>query len=119
MPASPQLEITRTATSSGVVVIALTGRFVLGPEGGELDAAVRTALAEGARKFVIDLGGISHIDSTGVGRCIAALNLVMGAGGDLALACGPGQVRDGFRVTQLDRVFQIFEDVPSAAAALN
>jgi len=43
--------------------------------------------------------------------------MVMQAGGSLHIAGAVGQVREGFRITQLDRVFQFFDDVPSASTA--
>lgn len=90
---------------------------MLGPEGQELERLVGELIEKGYRKFVFDMAGVSHIDSTGIGRCIASLNKIMQAGGKLHMAAAAGQVREGFRVTRLDRVFRFFEDVPAAQAA--
>jgi anti-anti-sigma factor len=102
----------------GVAVIALTGRLLLGPEGAEMERLVSELIASGVRKFVFDFTHLTHIDSTGIGRCIASLNLIMQAGGALAIGGAAGQVRDGFRVTQLDRVFRFCPDVAAATAAV-
>jgi len=91
---------------------------MLGREGQELESNVNRLLAQGYRKFVFDLSGLTHIDSTGIGRCIASLNLIMQAKGQLHMAAAPFPVREGFRVTRLDRVFRFFDDVPSAQSAL-
>ncbi len=90
---------------------------MLGPEGQELERVVNDLLSRGYRRFVLDLSGVSHIDSTGIGRCIASLNQIMQMGGKLHMAAAQGQVREGFRVTRLDRVFRFFDDVPAAEAA--
>ena len=103
---------------NGVALITLSGRLLLGPEGAELEALVGRLVAAGTRKFIFDFTGLTHIDSTGIGRCIASLNLIMQAGGTLAIAGAAGQVREGFRVTQLDRVFRFFGDVPAATTAV-
>jgi anti-anti-sigma factor len=103
---------------NGIAIIKLAGRLLLGPEGAEVELLVNRLLASGSRKFVFDFSELTHIDSTGIGRCIASLNLIMQAGGSLAIAGAAGQVREGFRVTQLDRVFRFFGDVPAAAAAV-
>jgi anti-anti-sigma factor len=92
---------------------------MLGPEGQQLDDCVTELLARGFRRFIFDMSGITHIDSTGIGRCIACLNKVMQAGGTLHIAAAAKQVRDGFHVTRLDRIFRFFDDVNSARAALN
>lgn len=102
----------------GAVLISLSGRLMLGPEGQELERLVTKLLGEGYRRFVFDMSGVTHIDSTGIGRCIASLNLIMQKSGKLHMATAAGQVREGFRVTRLDRVFRFFDDVPAAQSAL-
>ena len=100
------------------MVITLSGRLMLGPEGQQLENTVEDLLAKGFRRFVFELSGVTHIDSTGIGRCIASLNKIMAAGGKLHMAAAAKQVREGFRVTRLDRVFRFFDDPVSAQAAL-
>jgi len=43
-------------------------------------------LAEGARKIIFDLSGVTVIDSTGIGRFIASFNKIMAAGGEMRMA---------------------------------
>ena len=113
-----QLHIDHRQTSNGNAIITVSGRLLLGPEGAELEALVRRLIEQGTVRFVFDFNELTHIDSTGIGRCIASLNLVMAASGDLAIACAKGQVREGFRVTQLDRVFRFYDDLATAEAAI-
>ncbi len=91
---------------------------MLGPEGQRLERTVEELLERGYRSFIFDLAGITHIDSTGIGRCISSLNLILAAGGKLHMAGAAKQVRDGFHVTRLDRIFRFFDDVAAAQAAL-
>ena len=114
-----QLHIAHRQSLNGNVIVTVSGRLLLGPEGAELEALIRRLIQQGTRRFVFDFSELTHIDSTGIGRCIASLNLVMAASGDLTIACAKGQVREGFRVTQLDRVFRFHDDVASAEAALH
>jgi anti-anti-sigma factor len=113
-----QLQIDYRELGPGSVLIAMSGRLMLGPEGQELETLVTNLLNQGYRKFVFDMSGLSHIDSTGIGRCISSLNKISQAGGRLSMAGATGQVRDGFRVTRLDRIFRFYEDVPAAQAAM-
>ena len=71
------------------------------------------------RKIVLDLSGVTHIDSTGIGTFIASLGKVTQSGGSLAMAGASGLVREGFRVTRLDSIFRFFPDVESAVSALS
>lgn len=112
------LQIEHQETENGTALLKLSGRLMLGPEGAQLEAVVRQLLDKGVRRFVFDMSALSHIDSTGIGRCIASLSMITQAGGKLTMAGAVGQVRDGFRITQLDRVFRFFDDVPAATAAL-
>jgi anti-anti-sigma factor len=105
-------------TEDSILVIVLTGRLLLGPEGAELEVLVGNQIAAGVRNFVFDFAHLTHIDSTGIGRCIASLNQIMQAGGQLGIAGAMGQVRESFRVTQLDRVFRFYPDTAAAKAAV-
>ena len=112
------LEITYHEVAPGAVLLVLSGRLMLGPEGQALERKVDELLAKGYRKFIFDLAGVTHIDSTGIGRCIAGLNKIMAAGGKLHMAAAARPVREGFRVTRLDRVFRFYDDIDSAKLAL-
>jgi anti-anti-sigma factor len=112
------VEIDHQEVKPGIMLIKLTGRLVLGPENGQLELLVSEKLSAGYRKFVFDLSGLSHIDSTGIGRFIFTFNKVSGAGGKLCMVAEEGHVRDGFRVTRLDTVFKFFPDVDSAVSSL-
>lgn len=110
------MSVAREAPDTAIVVV--TGRIMLGPESQRIETEVRDLLQEGRRKIIFDLSGVTHIDSTGIGRFIAALNATMRAGAKLAIAGAGGQVREGFRLTRLDTVFPFFETVDAARAAL-
>lgn len=113
------LEIRVYQDESGVTVIAVAGRVVLGVESQRIESQVRELLEAGQRKIVFDLAGVSHIDSTGIGRFIAALNATLRAGGKLAIAAASGQVRESFRLTRLDTIFPLYDTVEAALAALS
>lgn len=105
-------------TENDISLITVTGRLMLGPESAQLEALVKSLAGAGVRKVLFDFTGLDHIDSTGIGRCISALNAVMQVGGKLVITGASGQVRDSFRVTQLDRVFKFIDDPAEARAAL-
>jgi anti-anti-sigma factor len=111
------LELDHREVDSGVALITVTGRVMLGPESQQIETAVSELIAGGCRKFIFDLAGVTHIDSTGIGRFIAALNLVMKVRGSLFLTSAVGQVRESFRVTRLDTIFKFCDSVDAARAA--
>jgi anti-sigma B factor antagonist len=115
-PAS--LQITHVEPQPGVAVIALAGKVMLGSGTAAIEELISSLLAKGDRKIVVDLSGVTHIDSTGIGTFIASLGKVMQTGGAFGMAGASGVVREGFRVTRLDSVFHFFPDVDSALRAL-
>src|SRR5512139_4101757 len=102
----------------GVVVVTLAGRVMLGSDSAEIETLVDGILRQGQKHFVFDLAGVTHIDSTGIGRFISSLNKVRRAGGTLRMAAAAGQLREAFRVTRLDTVFKFFPDTETALDGL-
>jgi anti-sigma B factor antagonist len=102
----------------GMVVVSVRGRLMLGVESHQVENLVERLLAEGERDFVFNLEGLTHIDSTGIGRFIASYNLILEVeGASLRMAAAAGSVRSAFRVTKLDTVFPFFDDVAQAQRA--
>lgn len=79
-----------------------------------LKEAISDAVKSGQPRVVIDLEGVSFVDSTGLGSVIAALKLVRSSKGDLRLAAPNQQVRVVLELTTLDRVFPYFATVEEA-----
>ncbi len=97
-----------------ISVITLRGKLMLGEEAGQIEALVPQLLASGQKNLVFDLSDLTHIDSTGIGRFIDTYSRLGQAGGQMRLAGATGAVRDSFRVTRLDTVFQFFPTVEDA-----
>ena len=114
-----KLEISQREVAPGLILVTLAGRLMLGPEGAEFESLVTRLYTEGTRNIIIDLSAVSHLDSTGIGRCIAALNKAMQVKGRLHMAGAKGQVRDSFRVTRLDRMFKFFDTLDDAQRAMS
>jgi anti-sigma B factor antagonist len=100
-------------TDSGVTVLAPSGRLdVTGAP--TLKEAISEVVKNGQPKLVIDMEGVSFVDSTGLGSVIAALKQVRSSKGDLRLAAPNQQVRVVLELTTLDRVFPYFATVEEA-----
>jgi anti-anti-sigma factor len=113
-----QLQIGYEQRENGIAVVSVSGRLMQGPEGERIESVVKELLSSGFRRIVLDFSGLTHIDSTGIGRTIAALNLVMQQGANMVVAGAKGSVREAFRVTQLDRVFRFYDEIAAAESAL-
>lgn len=117
-PSPTPFAIEHSIRDDGIAVVRLAGRVMLGEESARIETLIAELLAAGRRKLIIDVSGVTHIDSTGIGRFISSLNQTMQAGGQLVLAGAAGVVREGFRITRLDTVFRFAADAEAAAANL-
>jgi anti-sigma B factor antagonist len=89
---------------------------------GEIDVYTAPQLRErlialvegGSRQVVVDLGRVEFLDSTGLGVLVGALKRLRVVGGELLLVCAQERLLKIFRITGLDRVFQLFDSVESA-----
>ena len=107
------LEVQTRQVDSGATVVAPTGRLdVAGAPA--LKDAISEALKNGTPRVVLDMEGISFVDSTGLGSVIAALKQIRSSQGDLRLAAPNQQVRVVLELTTLDRVFPYYSTVEEA-----
>lgn len=101
------------AQSAGAIaVFTLDGDALGGPDGTQLHEHIR-ALAAPAR-VVVDLSGVRHMNSSGLGMLLGALATVRDGGGDLRLASVPSRVATLLQVTRLDGTFQQFASAADA-----
>jgi anti-sigma B factor antagonist len=103
---------------SATSIITLRGKLMLGEECAQLDRLLPQLLREGRKNLVFDLSGVTHIDSTGIGRFIDTYGRLGQIGGQMRLAGAAGAVRDSFRVTRLDTVFSFYPTLEAACEGL-
>ena len=107
------LDVQSRQTEKGVTVLAPSGRLdVAGAPA--LKAAVSEAVGDGRPRLVIDMEGVSFVDSSGLGSVVAALKQARSSKGDLRLAAPNQQVRVVLELTTLDRVFPYYATVEDA-----
>ena len=107
------LEVLTRQVDNGVTVVAPTGRLdVAGAPA--LKDAISEVVKNGPPRVVLDMEGISFVDSTGLGSVIAALKQIRSSQGDLRLAAPNQQVRVVLELTTLDRVFPYYSTVEEA-----
>jgi len=75
----------------------------------ELRGELKVALDRKVKRLVIDLGGVSFVDSSGLATLIEALQKVQAYSGTLLLCNLSAKVLGVFQLANLDRIFQIRE----------
>jgi anti-sigma B factor antagonist len=99
----------------GVSVVTLDGRIVLGEATTALREKVKGLLGAGKKKLVLDLKGVSMIDSSGLGALVAAHSSAKSGGASLRL-CNLGTRTN--ELLQMTRLVTVFEVSNSEADAL-
>jgi len=105
--------------NSGVTVIEIAGRLTLGEEASRLTDEVRRLIAAGKKNILLNLAGLTNMDSSGVGLLVSAYATVNREGGHLKLANLTSRVKDLLLVTKLYTVFEVCEDEPAAIASFD
>lgn len=100
-------------TVNGVAVVDCDGRLVFGEESASLRDAVRSLLLIN-KEIVLNLGGVSYIDSGGLGTLVALYTTAQNSGGAIRLASLTKRVGDLLQVTKLVTVFEVHETVEQA-----
>ncbi len=72
----------------------------------------------GNTKIVLDLANVDFIDSSGLGAIVSCLKTI-GNNGDLVISGIQETVMSLFRLTRMNRVFQIFPSEQEAIQALS
>lgn len=101
----------------GVTIISPKGKISIGVGDVALREAVHEALAAGALKILINLAGVTTIDSSGIGELVSAYTTVSNRGGVLKLFSLPPKVNDILQITQLISVFDVYENEQEALAS--
>ena len=78
-------------------------------DAGEFKEILNQDIQAGRRKIIIDLTECEFIDSTFLGAIVISLKRVAELGGKLRLVGVQPEVASMFRLTKMNRVFDIFE----------
>jgi anti-sigma B factor antagonist len=100
-----------------VTVLALDGELDL-VSAPVLRQHVVAEVAGGHRWLVLDLTGLTYLDSAGIGQVVAALKRARSHDGDLQVVVPEPRVRRVFELCDLDRVLPLHRTVAEAVAAV-
>jgi anti-sigma B factor antagonist len=102
----------------GVTVLRLHGKMMGGPaDSGALGGHVNAAIERGGAKLLLDLGGLTLVNSTGLGILVTNHTRIRRADGVLKIVNIPDRIGAAFQMTWLDKVFDLYEDEAKALAS--
>ncbi len=95
-------------------VLVLTGEISVDDGDIAFGKYVDGLLAKGARKIVIDLAGVTYIDSAGVGMMVAEQKIVQKKGGTMKLVGLTSRTNRLLSAMRLATVFEVYDDEAAA-----
>ena len=103
----------------GTSVVMLDGRIVLGEESQALRQKLKSLIAEGNKKIILNMDNIKYIDSAGLGILVAAHVTAKLEGASLILSNLGTKFQEILQITKLVTVFQVFKTEAAAIASLS
>ena len=100
----------------GVCVIRIGGRMTMGEADAKLRSGFKDALDGGATQFVLDLEGVTFMDSASLGEVVACYKRARERQGDVKLVLSP-RASNVFSIAKLHLVFETFDSVEAAVAS--
>lgn len=101
-----------------VIVVVVRGVIKLGESAKTFSSFLGEVLAKGSKPVLVDLEGIDHVDSTGLGELVGYLQRFEEQGRRLAFINPARRLRKLFELTRLDEVVPIYDDRARAMADL-
>ena len=105
-----------TEHRDGRTIVSLREERLDALNSGELRDYLLGLLEESGKHLVVDLSGVSFIDSSGLGALLSGYKNANLRSGWFALAGLQPRVQSMFELTRLHRVFEIFPTVEAALA---
>ncbi|MCC7205362.1 MAG: STAS domain-containing protein [Phycisphaeraceae bacterium] len=84
---------------------------------GLIEELANRMRCDGATRFILDLAKVEYVDSSCIGSLVTFLQDLQAVHGSLMFACCQPNVAFLFKVTRLDTIFAMFDDVEQARGA--
>ncbi|HXM22934.1 MAG TPA: STAS domain-containing protein [Terriglobales bacterium] len=107
-----------TRQADGITIMSCQGRIVFGEEAAALREHLKRILGS-TRQIVLNLAGVTYIDSGGLGTLVGVYSSARASGADIKLT-GLGQrLRDVLQITKLVTVFEVYDTEQEAIATFH
>ncbi len=97
-----------------IAVLSLIGDPLGETDAQMLRSKIQQINEQEIKHVVLDLSGVKHINSAGLGGLISAMCAMLRSGGAVFFASATPNVQGAFRITHLDQVFNTYQTVENA-----
>jgi len=102
------MEISTRVLDDKIVVLDIVGEIDL-YNAPDIKETIKKCISEGNTQIIINLDKVSYIDSSGIGVLISSLTNLKKIGGGLKIINVYAPILKVFKMTKLDKFFDIFE----------
>ncbi len=99
----------------GIQVLSIKGDWTSGPSGVELRDQILGLIAEGHKRFVLELSQLGLLNSIGLGGLVSCFSSATREGAQVRLA---GMSARNRRAAFVSRILDLFDEFPDLEAAL-
>ena len=97
-----------------VTILDMKGRVRIGGNTVALSKSIRCLIQEGKLLILLNLAGVTYIDSSGLGELISSQVSALNKGGEIKLICLTETLRELLTMTKLLGVFDVYESESEA-----
>ena len=102
----------------GVVLLEMTGSIRIGRHCHQIEQVIEEMIGLNQTWAIFDLSGVSFIDSSAVGTFVRCFGELKKSGGGLRLTGVKGMVEGVLKLTQIDKVIEIYPTATEASHGL-
>jgi len=97
-----------------VTILDLDGRSTLGEGARLFRETIRAVVSSGQKKIIVNLSGMTYMDSAGNGELVSSFTTVLNHGGSMVLLNPTKRISDLLQLQRLYTVFDVFVDEAEA-----
>lgn len=109
------LQISKRESRPGIAVLEMTGQIHMGPDCQRIEQDVEQLLSRSEKRLIFDLSKVWSVDSSGVGQIVKCFSKLKNSGGSLRLAGVKGMIQGVLKLTNVDKVIEIYPTAVEAA----
>ena len=113
------VQIVKKEAKPGIIVLELSGPLQMGVECKQLELAFDELLRDNHTKVILDLSGLTKLDSGGLGKIVNCFSRLKTAGGSLCLVGTTGVIDGLLKMTHANRFLKCYPTASAAAEDLS
>ena len=103
----------------GVTVVDVSGRMVSTDNPGRLKDKITSLVFQGDKQIVLNLGGVTYVDSAGLGEIVACHSSALKGGAEVKIANAANKIKDLLVMTRLVTIFDSHETEDGAVKSFS